>query len=596
MSDADQLQRVLATALALRREGRGIEAENALRSVLKHLPAHAPALHLLGVLELERKAPTEALAHFDAALFGSPQLAPLHYNRGNALSALGRLADAHQAFARAVALDPALAEAHFNLGNVARALGRPEAAERAWNAALRARPTLAGALLRLGALQSEQRRWPEAEASFARALELEPENAGAWNRRGIALHEQRRVAEAQDCYERALALDRDRAEVWNNLGNAMHDLRRVDAARDCYLRAIAIDPQAAEAVDNLGMLAHEAGDLVRARDNYVRAARLGPQLAEPVRRLASLDLLEGRWAEGWANYERSHALVARGMPAPAIPWWNGESLRGKSILLSEPNGLGDTIQFFRFVPRLVEAGARVTFQGPSSILPLLSGFADQVRLVANAEGERHDVQAWLWSLPHFLAVHDEAAMAMSAPYLQADASRAERWHHLLDPDAINIGISWQGNPDRKIDAGRSIPLAAFLPLAQVPGVRLVSLQRGHGVEQLANLPAGMRVVDAGPQFDAGPDAFADTAALLPALDLVVSADTAITHVAGALGHPAWLALTRVPDWRWQLGRADSPWYPTVRLFRQQRLDDWDGVLAQVAAAAADLRPRRFAVP
>jgi hypothetical protein len=149
---------------------------------------------------------------------------------------------------------------------------------------------------------------------------------------------------------------------------------------------------------------------------------------------------------------------------------------------------------------------------------------------------------------------------------------------------------------RRVGTTCSIPLAAFLPLSRVPGVRLVSLQRGHGAEQLASLPAGMQVIDAGPEFDAGPDAFADTAALLPALDLLVSADTAIAHVAGALGQPAWLALTRVPDWRWQLGRSDSPWYPTVRLFRQQRADDWDGVLEKVASAAAGLRPRRFAVP
>jgi tetratricopeptide (TPR) repeat protein len=596
MSDAEQLQKVVASALALRRENRGAEAEAVLRSVLEHRPAHVPALHLLGVLALERKAPAEALGHFDAALPGAPRLAPLHYNRGNALSALGRLDDAQQAYARAVALDPELAEAHFNLGNVARALGRPAVAEHAWKEALRVRPSLSDAHLRLGALQAEQRRWHDAEASFARALELDPSNVGGWNRRGIALHEQRRVAEAQACYERALALDGDRPQVWNNLGNAMHDQGRVDAARECYLRAIAIDPQSAEAVDNLGMLAQEAGDLARARDNYARAAELAPQLAEPVRRIASLDLLEGRWADGWANYERARALALRGTPPPAIPWWTGESLRGKSILLSEPNGLGDAIQFFRFVPRLVEAGARVTFHGPSAILPLLSGFADRVRLVASAEGEQHDVQAWLRSLPHHLGIHDEAGLAMAGPYLRADASRAARWHHLLDPGAINIGISWHGDPNRKVDAGRSIPLAAFLPLSRVPGVRLVSLQRGHGAEQLASLPAGMQVIDAGPEFDAGPDAFADTAALLPALDLLVSADTAIAHVAGALDQPAWLALTRVPDWRWQLGRSDSPWYPTVRLFRQQRADDWDGVLEKVASAAAGLRPRRFAVP
>jgi tetratricopeptide (TPR) repeat protein len=586
----------LSSALALRRAGRGPEAEQVLRALLAGMPANAAALHLLGVLALERGAAADALRHFDAALFGTPALAPLHYNRGNALTALDRLSDAHVAYARAVALDPALAEAHFNLGNVARALARFDAAEQAWAEAARLRPDLVDAWRRIGVLQSEQLRWPEAEASLTRLLDQDPSDADAWNRRGIALHSQRRIAEAQDCYERALALDGDRAEVWNNLGNAMHDQRRTDAARECYLRAIAIDPAAAEPVDNLGMLAQDAGDLGRARDNYTRAIALAPAQSEPVRRLASLDLLEGRWAEGWRGYEHSQALALRGTPPAAIPWWQGEDLRGKSILLSEPNGLGDTLQFFRFVPRLLAAGARVSFLGPPSVFALLSGFADRVRFVTGADDGSHDVQALLWSLPHYLGIHDEAALRMDAPYLRADPARAARWRHLVEPGALNIGISWQGNPDRKIDAGRSIPLAAFAPLARVPGVRLVSLQRGHGVDQLATLPAGMQVVDPGPEFDAGADAFADSAALLPALDLVVSADTALAHVAGGLGHPAWLALTRVPDWRWQVGRDDSPWYPSVRIFRQARLDDWDGVLEQVAAAAATLRPRPFAVP
>jgi tetratricopeptide (TPR) repeat protein len=596
VSDAEQLQRVLASAVALRRENRGAEAETALRSVLRHLPAHAPALHLLGVLALERNAASEALAHFDAALFGAPKLAALHYNRGNALSALGRMGDAAKAYGEALALEPTLGEAHFNRGNAARAMGRFDAAERDWLEAARLRPTLVEAPLRLGALYADQQRWDQSEASYARVLELDPGNAAAWNRRGIALHQQRRIAEAQACYERALALDGERAEVWNNLGNAMHDLRRTDAARDCYLRAIAIDPAAAEPVDNLGMLAQEAGDLGRARDNYTRAMALAPQLAEPVRRMASLDLLEGRLAEGWAHYERSQAIALRGTPPPSIPWWQGEDLRGKSILLSEPNGIGDTLQFFRFVPRLLDAGVRVSFLGPPAVFPLLSGFADRVRFVTDATDGKHDVQALLWSLPHYLGIHDEQALRMDAPYLHADATRTARWAHLVEPGALNVGISWQGNPDRKIDAGRSIPLAAFAPLARVPGVRLVSLQRGHGVEQLAALPDGMQVVDPGAGFDAGPEAFADTAALLPSLDLVVSADTALVHVAGGLGHPAWLVLNRAPDWRWQLGREDSPWYPSVRIFRQQRLDDWDGVLAQVAQAAAALRAQRFAVP
>lgn len=236
------------------------------------------------------------------------------------------------------------------------------------------------------------------------------------------------------------------------------------------------------------------------------------------------------------------------------------------------------------MPRLRAAGARVGFHGPRSIRALLRNFAPAVEFVDAPDGD-WDFRAMLWSLPHYLGV-EAAHLGLDAPYLAHDASRVARWSGLATPGAINVGICWQGNPTRKIDPLRSIPLACFAPLSRVPGLRLLSLQQGHGLEQLDRLPRGMQVHVPGEGFDTGADAFADSAALMQSLDLVISADTAITHVAAGLGRPAWLALAKVPDWRWLLDRDDSPWYPSVRLFRQQRLDDWTGVFERIAGALA----------
>jgi hypothetical protein len=194
----------------------------------------------------------------------------------------------------------------------------------------------------------------------------------------------------------------------------------------------------------------------------------------------------------------------------------------------------------------------------------------------------------LWSLPHRLGVGGDVGALV--PYLRAEPEAVARWARVLDPAFINIGIAWQGNPARRIDRGRSIPLAAFAPLARVPGVRLVSLQKNFGLEQLASLPAGMQVLDPGPDFDEGRDAFVDSAALLENLDLVISSDTSLPHLAGALARPTWLALGPVPEWRWQLGRADSPWYPDLRLFRQQPGEGWSPVFEAMAQALAATVP------
>ena len=590
--DQDIVAAQLQAALAARRRGDAVAAAVALRSVLAVEPAHPGAAHLLGVMALERGDAAAALSLFDSVLHGASGFAPLHYNRGNALAAMQRLDDAAAAYRQCIALDPGLADAHYNLGNVLAGAGQLVPAIAAVAEASRLRPDLAGAWSRLGTLQSEAGRWDEAVASFDRALAADGGDADAWNRRGVALHQRRLFTEALASYDRAIVLSPKLADAWNNRGNALHDLRRVDSAIAAYSQALALDPQSPPATVNLGMLEQETGRFNAARASYRRALALRPRYAEAARRLAGLDLLQGRFTEGWAGFERAHDWSEAKDAAGGVPFWRGEPLAGRRILLSEPNGIGDTLQFFRFVPRLLDAGAQIAFYGPRAIRALLRGFADRIEFVDDPDGE-YDFQALLWSLPHYLGIN-EAQLGMDAPYLSLDPSRIPRWSHLAEPGAINVGICWQGNPTRKIDALRSIPLASFAPLARVPGLRLVSLQQGHGLEQLAVLPDGMQVRVPGEGFDAGPDAFADTAALMQSLDLVLSADTAITHVAAGFGRPAWLALARVPDWRWMLDRDDSPWYPSVRLFRQQQLDDWSPVFEQIAGLLA--RPDALSRP
>jgi tetratricopeptide (TPR) repeat protein len=544
---------VLKQALASLRGGRAAEAESMLREHLRVAAGDAGARQLLGIVLLELGRPRQALLELDAVAARMPA-APLHFNRGNALLALGRLEEASAAYAQACALQPELAPAQFNAGNVAFQLGRDE----------------------------------EAVAAFDRAFALDGGSADAHNKRGIALHRLGRAEEALAAFDAALALQPRSAEAWNNRGNALHHLRRLPEALEAIEASLRLRPDFPEAASNHGMVLQDLRRFDEAEAAYTRAIALRARNAEPLRRRASLRLLQGRFGEGWADYELAHDFSGLD-PRPGKRWWHGEPLAGKSILLSEPNGLGDLLQFLRFVPRVLELGARVTLAAPPRMHRLLSGFQPRLRLVDANCSEPHDFHCWLWSLPQHLAVGAEVA-APTMPYLRAEPALVERWSRILDPETVNVGITWQGNPARRLDRGRSIALREFAPIARVPGVRLVSLQKQFGLEQLESLPEGMQVQQPDAGFDDGPDAFTDSAALLASLDLVVSSDTSLPHLAGALARPAWLALGPVPEWRWQLGHADSPWYPHLRLFRQQPGEGWAPVFEAMAEALAAAAP------
>lgn len=581
-------QAVLRQALASLRGGRADQAEALLRELLRQAPGEAGARQLLGIVLLELGRPAQALLQLEQAAAALPPSPQLHYNRGNALAALGRLDEAASAYARACELTPDFAEAWFNAGNVLRALGRREPALAAYQRAAAAAPGLAVAQHRSGSLLLELGRAEAALAALDRALALDPTLAAAHNERGVALHTLGRAEAALAAFDAAIALQPASAEAWNNRGNALHDLRRMPEALAALEASLRLRPGYPEAAINHGMVLQDLACFEQAEAEYARAIATRPDYHEAFRRRAGLRLLLGRHAEGWADFEQARELTLE--PAPAgLPWWRGESLAGRSILLSEPNGIGDALQFIRFAPRLIEAGARVAYAGPERFRRLLAGFDPRIEFVDEHAAAGFDYRCWLWSLPHWLGIGGEVG-AGHGPYLRAEPERVARWASLLDPQCLNVGVCWQGNPTRRIDRGRSIPLAEFLPLARLPGVQLWSLQKNFGLEQLQALPEGMQVREPGPGFDEGEHAFLDSAALLQVLDLVVSADTSMTHLAGALGRPAWLALNPVPDWRWQLERGDSPWYPSVRLFRQRLGGDWAEVFEAMAQALAVAAP------
>ncbi len=558
------------------------------RAALAIQPRMADAHNALGGTLLQLNRNDEALASLDAALALDASHAGAWNSRGNVLFALARFEQALVSYDRAIAAMPDAAEPHDNRGLTLQELGRYAEAIDSHTVAISRNPRFCIAYIQRALAQRQLGQFAEALRDAEQAIRLDAGSAKAFDCRGVVLNDMGRYDAALEDYRKAIALDPGFAQAHNNMGNVLYDLGRMDEALASLQHALELRPAFPEAHSNMGLVLQDSKRFEEAREAYDKAIACRPAYAEAYKRRATLQLLQGDYTNGWADYETSFQQARRRNPGPLhdIASWQGQSLQGKSILLSERSGLGDTIQFWRFMPVLVAMGAKVSFLGSERMFRLLRSSQWSVRLLsARPPEEKFDYGCELWSLPHQLnmGLHDIAgAIVDDTPYLYAEPDAIARWAPLLPAERFNIGISWQGNPSRKIDAGRSIPLRAFAPLADVPGVQLVSLQKNQGQEQLQQLPPGMSVIDPGPAFDAGTDAFIDTAGMMAGLDLVISSDTAVAHLAGALGRPTWVGLKWMPEWRWLLDRTDSPWYPTLQLFRQATPGDWDGVFEAMA--------------
>ncbi len=503
------------------------------------------------------------------------------YARGVALWSGGRRQEAIAALDAALRRNPDFPEALCMGGYILAASGKREAALEFYRRALGFKVDLPIAWSNVGKLLFEDERYVEALDSFDAALGFKPKDADLWNSRAGALRKLGRLEESVSAAQEALRHKPLFAEAALNLGTALLKLDRCDEALAAYEAASEAQPGYEAALNGQGLALRSLGRLDEAAAAFDEAIRLGDR--EAIGNAGCLALSLGDFERGWEGYEArwlegkslAEALGAR------FPKWRGPGRTDERVLVMNDHGFGDTIQFCRYLPLMVAAGSAPTFLCPPRLHRLMSSLAG-VRLVAErTDSERFDAQIPISSLPHAFATRLDSVPA-SVPYLAAEPERAQKWAARIGAEGFKIGVVWQGNPNPDVDMARSAPLAAFAPLAAIPGVRLISLQKGYGIEQLDNLPPGMRVETLGDDFDAGPDAFVDTAAAMGALDLIVTCDTSVAHLAGALARPTWVALKQDAEWRWLRDRDDSPWYPTIRLFRQSRRGAWGEVFAAMA--------------
>jgi tetratricopeptide (TPR) repeat protein len=533
----------------------------------------------------------EAYRH---ALRADPRSARTWFALGDLCEADRRSVEAAACFRQAGELAPREAVAHYRLGNALLQQNHYAEAEAAYRRCLGAQPGHVEALVNLGFALGEQKRLDEAKVCYEQALALRPDLPEVYHNLGNVLREQGKMAEALARYREALRLKPDYAGAHVNLGIALAGQGEVDVAVRSLREGVRLQPSSAQAHTSLGAALCAQGRLEEALAQYETALRLEPDNPEAHWDRALVRLLQGDYERGWQEYEwRWRCPRPPPLPPFRQPRWDGSPLQGRTILLYAEQGLGDTFQFVRYAPRVRAGGGRVVLQCQDALLPLLSRTPGIDALVGHsASPPAFDVYVPLGSLPGLLGT-TLSNIPAEVPYLFADPDLVAHWRRELAPvSGFRVGIAWQGSPQHPWDRHRSVPLSHFEPLARVPGIRLISLQQGSGMEQLTSLAGRFPVLTLGGLLDKTSGAFMDTAAVLHNLDLLVTVDTVLAHLAGGLGLPGWVALHHTPDWRWLLGRDNSPWYPTLRLFRQIRQGDWSDVFASLAAALQEAAARR----
>ncbi len=609
---------LLQAGLELHQRGRMTEAATYYQRVLRLQSEQPDALHLLGVVANHDQRHAEAVDLIGRAI-AQDSSNPLYFsNLGLALKGLRRWDAALAAFDRALALLPDFAEVHRNRGHTLFELGRSNEAFASYEAALVLQPDYVDVLkLYAVALRKEHmldrslvcydrmtaitpddadtfndrgnvlidlKRFDEALSDYDRAIALAPKDVTAIGNRGLALLQLRRFDESIAALDRALELAPDRAEIHNTYGNVLQVLKRFDDALISYDRAVRLKPDYAEAFNNRGNTLQYLMRFDEAISSFRQAIALRPDYADAHWNEAILRLLIGDFENGWLQAEWRWKCPALGLVNREFtrPLWLGEMpLAGKTILLHSDQGLGDTIQFCRYVPMVAARGARVILEVQSPLVKLLSGLDGVALCISpNDDAPDFDLHCSLSSLP--LAFKTRMATIPSqTPYLSQSEPAAPFGSD--ESRGLRVGVVWSGNPNHGNDLNRSIPLQAMASLFDLPAtfVPLQTEMRSGDKDWLAQQG---NVLDLTGTFRS----FADTAAVVSQLDLVITVDTSVAHLAGALGRPVWILLPYSPDWRWLLGRDDSPWYPTARLFRQTASCDWDEVITRVRAELAGL--------
>jgi len=573
-----------AAGLAHLRSGRLLDAQVCCQNALAIDPAHADTLYLTGLLAIETNRHQDAVDWLARAI---SQTAKLEYVSalGLALQRLGRLDESLKAFDKAIQLKPDNPQSWKNLASVLSESRRADEALIAYRNALQLDPRDGDAAYRCGLMLLDLGRMDEALASFNLCDEMQPNNASVLEKRGHVLHSLRRPEEALLDHRRAHALNPNNPVACNNIGASLRSLRREEEALVWFDLATRLKPDFAVAIVNKALSLTQFGRFDEAIAVFKDAATVDPDNPDIEWNLALLELMTGNFEAGWTRREMRWKGSMRPASYPAFgqPMWLGDTeVAGKTVLVQEDEGLGDTIQFARYLPMLAARGARVILVVRDALHPLLSGLPGVMECVPRSAGTlpEFDLHCPICSLPRAFATRLDT-IPSAIPYLPAPSpNQVQAWEDRLGDHTgfgrrLRVGLAWSGNPQHDNDHNRSIPLANLTRILNA-GADFISLQKDLRPDD-ATLLKQAGIIDLTSHLTD----FAETAALLSCLDLVISVDTSVAHLAGALGHPAWVLLPFVPDFRWLLGRDDSPWYPTMRLFRQDERRNWQLVLERV---------------
>ena len=600
----DDALKLFRRAIALR--SNFADAYNSLGSVLKDngqldeaIAAHRTAITLkpdfteaynnLGYALESKEQFEQAIAALRQALVLRPNFAEAHNNLGIALQGNGQFDDAIAAYRKAIELRPNFPEAYANLGTALSSKGQSDPAIAAYQRAIALRPDFAPAHGNLGQALKDKGQIDAAIAAYRQAITINPNFAEAHGNLADALTSAGRLDEAIAAARKALAINPDLHGAHIHLGNALQRNGQFGDAISAYRQAIALKPDFAETYSNLGLALYGNGQIDQAIAAHRKAIALDPDLPVAHSNLGLSLLASRNFLEGWEEYEWRWKCKGFGQRGFAQPQWDGSPLEDRTLLLHAEQGYGDTIQFARYLPLVAERGGRVICECQAELQPLLQTIACGFQIIRAGDPlPAFDLHCPMLSLPRVFRTTLQN-LPSTVPYLHPDGQDIQRWQHRLaeHSNLLKVGVAWAGRPSHLFDRQRSMKLEALAPLAGVRGVRFFSLHKSEDAQsQFQAAPANLDLV----RWTEQRKDFPDTAALIANLDLVISVDTAVVHLAGAMCKPVWTLLTFSPDWRWMPDREDgpqtSPWYPSMRLFRQRTSGDWDGVISRVAEALA----------
>lgn len=534
----------------LERSGKVKEGYSELLKLKQNSQITLELLECLFLIEVRIKLLNEAVDTATEILALTPNNSIAWANKANVLFELDELNEALQCIDKAIELDRKISTNYSNKSNI-----------------------LMG-----------QKKYDEALKNCDIALEIDDNNKDGWMNKGNVLFELNNFSSAEINLKKAIEISPEYASAWLNLGRVYNAQNQDENALNCYEKALSLNPKFDQVLINLGFTYARMGKTDLAIKFYEQAAECNPNLKyEVLWNIALIYLSLGRFDEGWRLYELRWKMKEFEPQKinSIMPRWDGtQSIKEKRVLVHAEQGLGDSIQFCRYLENLEALGAEVIFKVQKPLIALFDNLAGvKSQLSLSDDNPTHDLHVPLLSLPGIF-YSKLNSLKSSEYYISAEPQRIAQWKEVLRDDSYKIGINWQGSRGTKIDIGRSFNVSLFEKISQLKNVQLISLQKGYGTEQLDSLPPGMSVLSLGDKFDED-GAFLDTAAVMKNLDLVISSDTALVHLAGALGVKTWVALKFTPDWRWMMDRSDSPWYPSLTLYRQKVAGEWEYVFEKM---------------